>query len=352
MYPRIIVKTNHILDNCQRMVELAKENKIDKIMAIVKVFAGHIDFVHDLAKTGITHVGDSRIENLKLLKDIPLPKILVRLPMISEVESVVEFSDISLNSELKTIKALHDAAHALNKKHQIILMFDLGDLREGYYYSNEYLSDIKYILSLSNIELLGIGTNLTCYGGLVPSKNVLNRLVDIKKTIEAEFNMNLDIISGGNSSTVTLFGQNEIPAEINSLRLGESIFFGKETTYSTNIDHFNHDNFTLQAEIIESKIKPSLPDGETSINSFGEKVYIEDKGLMKRAILAIGKQDVILDNLQPIDNRLTIIGGSSDHLILDISNTNYIVGDVIDFRLNYPALLHLMNSPYVSKVFK
>jgi predicted amino acid racemase len=351
MYPRILINTNQIIDNCALMVKKAKENHIDFVMAVVKVFAGHLDFIDRLVETGITHIADSRIDNLIKLQSVDLPKCLLRLPMISDVDRVVKYADISLNSELETIKALNLAAQKQGKKHQIILMFDLGDLREGIYYTHEYLPLVKDVLACDYIDLIGIGANLTCYGGLVPSREILNRLVDIKNTIEKKLSHPLQMISGGNSSTVTLFDQSQIPSEINSLRLGESIFFGKETSYSTPIKGFHQDNFILEAEIIECQTKPSYPDGPTSINSFGEKVEIEDKGLMKRGILAIGKQDVILENLDPMDERLTVIGGSSDHLIIDISQTDYQLGDIIQFTVNYPGFLHLMSSHYVQKVF-
>ncbi len=352
MYPRITINTNSIIENSKHMVQVAKENHIDFVMAVVKVFTGHFDFIEKLSKTGITHIADSRIQNLKKLQSVKLPKVLVRLPMISEIDEVIKYADISLNSEIKTIKAINQACKKVQKKHQIILMFDLGDLREGIYHTNDFMNMIDEIVQLEYIELLGIGTNLTCYGGLVPDKEILNRLIKIKDKIEQKYDTKLKIISGGNSSTVTLFGQDEIPKEVNSLRLGESIFFGKETSYSTDIKGFHHDNYLFEAEIIECKTKPSYPEGKTSINSFGEKVDIEDKGLMKRAILAIGKQDVILNNLFPIDKRISIIGGSSDHLILDVTHTDYQVGDIIGFEVNYPGLLHLMNSSYVEKVFK
>jgi predicted amino acid racemase len=352
MYPRIVINKKNIIENAEKMVSYAKENHISQVMAIVKVFAGHLDFLDELTKTGITHIGDSRIQNIKKMKDINLPKVLVRLPMLSEVIDVIKYCQISLNSELNVIQALNNEAIKQDKRHQIILMFDLGDLREGIYYTSDYLEDIETIINLSHIDLIGIGTNLTCYGGLVPSKDILQRLVIIKNNIEKHFNMELDIISGGNSSTVTLFDSNSIPKDINSLRLGESIFFGKETSYSTDIDGFHQNNFVLEAQIIECKEKPSYPDGPTSINSFGEKVDIEDKGIMKRAILAIGKQDVILSNISPMDPNIEIIGGSSDHLIMDVSQGNYQVGDIIKFNVNYPGFLHIMNSDYIEKVFK
>ena len=352
MYPRININLEKLKKNCLLMKKYAKENGIEKIMPVVKVAAGDLNVAKVFVDCGFEYICDSRIENLKLYQMFNVKKVLLRLPSLSEIDDVITYSDLSLNSEIRTVISLNDAAKKQNKKYEIIFMFDLGDLREGVFYKDSYYEDIKTILNLKNIVLKGIGTNLTCYGGVVPSRNVLNRLVKIKEDIESSFNIRLDLISGGNSSSVFLFGKNEIPKEVNSLRLGEAIFFGKETSYSTLIPGFNYQVFTLETEIIECKTKPSFPDGEMSINSFGEKVEIEDKGLMKRAILAIGKQDVQLNNIFPIDKRIEIIGGSSDHLILDVTNTDYKVGDILEFDLNYPGLLHLMNSPYIKRNYK
>jgi predicted amino acid racemase len=349
MYPCININLSKLKENCNKIKENARKNGIEIIMPILKVTAGDLEIAKVFEECGFDYIGDSRIRNLKLYNEISAKKVLVRLPSLSEVKEVITYSDLSLNSELKTILALNREAKRQNKKHEIIFMYDLGDLREGTFYKDHYIEEIRLVKSLENIVIKGIGTNLTCYGGLVPSKNILNRLMEIKKNIEADGNIKLDIISGGNSSTVYLFGKNEIPIGVNSLRIGEAIFFGKETAYSTDIPGFNYDIFDLEAEIIECKLKPSYPDGDISINSFGEKVDIEDKGLMKRAILAIGKQDVMLQNLTPYDKKLEIIGGSSDHLIVNVTNTNYEVGNTIKFRVNYPGLLHLMNSPYVHR---
>jgi len=352
MFPKIIISQNKLQDNIQLMIKKTKENNIPFFTFVIKSFAGNKEILNIIKNTDIQEIGDSRIQNLIKFKELECDKVLLRIPMLSEVESVIKYSDISLNSEIKTIRALNQEAIKQNKKHEIIIMFDLGDLREGIYYNSNYFDLIREVIDMDNIILKGIGTNLTCYGGLVPNKNILMRLVKIKNEIENKFSIKLSIISGGNSSSVTLFNKDEIPSEINHLRLGESIIFGKETSYSTNIPDFNYDVFTFQAEIVELKEKPSYPDGEISINSFGEKPDIEDKGLMLRAICAIGKQDVILDNLKPVDENLEIIGGSSDHLIIQIKKGIYKLGDIIDFSINYPALVHLMNSNYVEKEFK
>ncbi|MDT8336601.1 MAG: alanine/ornithine racemase family PLP-dependent enzyme [Candidatus Izemoplasmatales bacterium] len=352
MYPRVNINLKELKENCLKMISYSKTNGISKLMPVIKVVAGDLKIAKIFEECGFKYVGDSRIKNLKIYQDFHFKKMLVRLPSMSEIKDVILYSNLSLNSELVTVLALDLEAKRQNKKHEIIFMYDLGDLREGIYYKENYLEKIEKILKLENIILKGIGTNLTCYGGLVPSKSILNRLVKIKKDIENHFNIHLDIISGGNSSSVYLFDKQGIPSDINSLRVGEAIFFGKETAYSTSLPGFNHNIFTLEAEVIECQTKPSFPDGKMSINSFGEKVEIEDKGHMKRAILAIGKQDVLINNIFPVDNRVKIIGGSSDHLIVEVTNTRYSVGDIISFNLNYPGLLHLMNSPYVHRNYQ
>jgi len=352
MFPLIIINRKKLIDNIKNVLKMSRENNISYITFVVKAFSGNEEILSIINSTSLKSIGDSRIENLKKFQSLPIEKMLLRIPMLSEVRDVIKYADISLNSELSVIEALDLEAKAQNKIHDILIMFDLGDLREGLYYKSDYLPFIKKVLSLQNINIKGIGTNLTCYGGLIPDEIILNRLVKIKNKIENSFSIKLDIISGGNSSSVTLFNQNIIPKEINHLRLGESILFGKETSYSKKIKGLNHDIFLFQAEIIECKTKPSFPDGTITINSFGEIPQIEDKGMMTRLILAIGKQDVILENLVPIDEKLSILGGSSDHLILESRNNKYKVGDIITFKINYPALVHLMNSNYVIKDFQ
>lgn len=353
MYPNITIDKEKLIANLNRVLEMAKTNHIDHITMVVKAFAGCFEVVRLLKETSLSCIGDSRIENLKRYRALGFKhQMLLRLPMLSEIKDVVRYADISLNAELETIEALNEEAKRQNKKHQIMLMFDVGDLREGLYYTSDYLPIVECVLTLSHIQLGAIGTNLTCYGGVVPSQAILTRLVNIKENIEDAFGINIPIVSGGNSSTVTLFNRNEIPKAINHLRLGESILFGKETSYGNPIEGLHHDVFECQAELIEVKEKPSYPDGEISINSFGEKPNIIDRGLMKRGLLAIGKQDVIFDNLTPKDSHVSIVGGSSDHLIVDLTNTNYQIGDIIRFDINYPALVHLMNSDYIKKIIK
>lgn len=333
-----------------RHLEQLFHNDNRTLMAVSKGFGADEELIKEINKTNIKYIADSSIKNLKKIKTDKL-KVMLRIPKISEVSELVLASDVSLNSELETIIKINEAAKQNNLIHRIILMIDLGDLREGMFYKDFDLKIVENILKLENIELLGIGTNLTCYGGVIPSIEVYNKLLNIKENIEDKLKINLEVISGGNSSAINLFMKNELSPVINNLRIGEAFILGRETAYGSKIKDMHDDVFILEAEIVELKIKPSMPEGELGFDAFGNKVSFVDKGEMKRAILAIGKQDVYPNDLIPIDD-IEILGASSDHLLVDISKTNYKLGDKVLFKLTYGGVLSLSTSTYINKVYE
>lgn len=350
MYPEVIIDLGKFRSNVRHMLDMSHNLGLT-MMAVSKVFCADPRLVKILIEENVDYIADSRIDNLKGIKTT-IPKVLLRLPMHQEVEDVVKYSDISLNSEISTMKLLNEKAYENNKIHGVIIMIDLGDLREGIFDKDEVFSTIEEILKLTNIELKGIGVNLTCYGGVIPSNKILNSLVDYKDEIEAKFDISLEIISGGNSSSIDLLSTGQMPIKVNNLRLGEIIVLGRETAYGKHIPGTYDDVFTLATTVIESKEKPSIPIGEIGMNAFGKKPYFTDKGLMKRAIIGIGKQDVNHEDLIPYD-RIEAIGSSSDHIILDVTNSysTYDVGDIILFKLTYGSILSVMTSRYVHKKY-
>nr|WP_244262336.1 alanine/ornithine racemase family PLP-dependent enzyme [Thermoanaerobacter wiegelii] len=279
--------------------------------------------------------------------------MLLRIPMKSEVEEVIKYADISLNSEIDTIKSLSEEAKKQRKIHEIILMVDLGDLREGVL-KEDVIPIVEQIVKLEGIRLRGIGTNLTCYGSVIPTPDILEELVEIKNSINKKFNLNLDIVSGGNSSSLYLVQNGLIPRGITQLRIGEAIVLGRETAFGDRIPHTYDDVFTLEAQIVELKEKPSYPRGILGMDAFGERQVYVDRGIMKRAILAVGKQDVNMNDLIPMDSSIELIGSSSDHLIVNVTNSQYPynVGDIIKFKLRYGGILSCSTSEYVEKVIE
>jgi len=350
-YPCLEVNLSKVTHNTEVISKLCRELDIT-IAGVSKVYCAEKPIVEAMLKGGIELIADSRIENLVKLEEVKCKKMLLRLAMESEADLVVKHADISLNSELDTIKRLSSEAKAQNKEHGIILMVDLGDLREGVL-ETEVIDIAREILNLENISLLGIGTNLTCYGGVIPDEDNLGTLVKIKEQIKEQLGHELEIVSGGNSSSLYLALNGRMPKGINQLRIGEAIVLGRETAYGEDVPGCFRDCFIIKGEIVEIKYKPSVPKGKIGMDAFGKTPHFEDRGIIKRAIVALGRQDINNDGLFPLDNNIEVLGASSDHLILDITHSerDYKVGEVVEFNVDYGCLLKSMTSPYIKKVF-
>ena len=347
-YPKIKIDLEKIRNNASAIVEKCKIKGIS-VAGVTKAFSGNKEIGKAFIEAGVSYLADSRVENLKNYKDMDIEKMMLRLPMVSMAEEVVEYADISLNSEVYTIKALGKEAVKKGRDHKVILMVDLGDLREGYYKEDELSQAVGEIINIKGINLVGLGANMTCYGGVIPSLETFKRLEGIKIRLEEEYSIKLDIVSGGNSSSLHLLEDYDLP--INNLRIGEAILLGRETAFGRRVQGTQENAFSLQAEVIESKSKPSVPIGQIGKNAFGKVPSFEDKGIRTRTICAIGQQDIAIDGLVAFDKDIIILGASSDHLILDTSDSAraYKVGDIIEFGLTYSGILNLMTSKYISK---
>ncbi len=350
-YPALVIDTQKLKENVQMTMALCQTAGIE-VCAVTKAFCAIPEITQAYVEAGIKILADSRIENLKKIPYAGVEKWLLRLPMPCEAKEVVLYSDLSLNSELSTVTLLSQEAEKMGKKHGVLLMIDVGDLREGVM-AEDAVTTAGEILKLPGVHLVGLGTNLNCYGGIIPTPDKMQVLLDTQKAIESLYGVQLPVISGGNSGSIYLVTDKTMPQGVNNLRIGEAILLGAETSYQQPLEGLHQDAFRLDVQIVELKEKPSLPFGEAGLNAFGEKVVYEDKGMMKRAIVACGRQDVYTEKLIPVDDNIAIIGASSDHTIIDVTHAKreYKVGDVVSFHLVYSGILTLTTSEYVHKVF-
>lgn len=373
MYPRLVIDIKKLEDNVKTLAAITTDDGNCSLMIVTKGLCADLEMVKMLAgRPEVDFVADSRLKNIKsyskLVQDAGKKTVLIRIPMLSEVDELVKYVDVCFNSEMETVRAIDKAAAKEGKVQDVLMMIDLGDLREGIFFENEdeILEDALEIKEMKNVNLYGIGVNLTCYGAIIPKNENLSKLVEIARKIENKTGLKLEMVSGGNSSSIYLIESDrmprigrmpkdeKMPEGINNLRLGEAFLLGNDTAYETEIPNTHHDAIKLQAQIVEMKEKPSLPIGEVGVDAFGEKPYYEDKGIMKRAIIAIGKQDTDLGSMTPVDDRIEIMGGSSDHIILDLTacNDDYKLGDIVEFTVGYGGMLKLATSPYVDRVYE
>ncbi|MDG6218625.1 MAG: alanine/ornithine racemase family PLP-dependent enzyme [Candidatus Thermoplasmatota archaeon] len=352
LFPKVHIDLDKIQRNAKTIVDIAERSGI-KVFGVTKATTGDPKVGKAMIDGGVTGLADSRISNIKRLKS-HLPAVscmLLRTPMFSEIAEVIRFADCSINTELAILKALASEATKQCKTHEIILMAELGERREGIL-NEEFQDIISCVQKEKSLQLRGIAMNLTCFSGVIPTEQKLNDFLKLVDQLESNFDVKFEIISGGNTANIPRLIYHPHTSKINQLRVGEGILLGRETIQRTAIEHTFQDAFILEAELIEVKKKPSVPDGIITENAFGEKKLFEDKGLMIRGIAAIGMQDVIIDDLSPCDSTVSIIGGSSDHLILELPNETYTVGDTVRFIPKYGALVHLFTSPYVMKTYE
>ena len=360
MYPKLLIDINKLRENIDAVAKITKEDGGCSMMIVTKCLCADRKVAEMITShPAVDYLADSRIANIKKYQDLVeasgKQSVLLRLPMMSEIEDVVRYANVSFNSEMETIEALNAEAGRQGKTHKVVLMVDLGDLREGIFFENEeeILETAEKIHAMEHVELYGMGTNLTCYGAIIPKNDNLSVLCAIAEKVEQKLGIRLEMVSGGNSSSIYLVGKGELPEKISNLRLGESFLLGNDTAYGSRLPGTVNDGLLCEAQIVELKTKPSLPIGEVGVDAFGQKPFYEDRGRIRRAILAIGQQDTDRDGMHPLDEKVDVLGASSDHLILDVtkSDKEYHIGDTVRFTLDYGAVLRLATSEYVTKEY-
>ncbi|MFR9193510.1 MAG: alanine/ornithine racemase family PLP-dependent enzyme [Anaerovoracaceae bacterium] len=357
-YPRVEINLAHLQHNVSKVVEKCGSFGI-QVAGVIKGATGIPEVARAFDKGGAAFIASSRLEQLEdaINAGIEKPMMLIRIPMLSEVKDVIRLADISLNSEFEVIKALNDEARAQGKLHKVILMADLGDLREGFWDKDEMIKVAEYIENkMINIQLVGIGTNVGCYGSISPTVEKLEELVELAEKIEERLGRQLEYISGGATSSLMRVWDKNIPKRINMLRVGEGILLARDLDvfYGYDMSDLYQDIFRLKAEVIEVKDKPSYPVGTIAIDAFGHTPTYVDRGIRRRALLAMGKVDYgDPAELLPMDKGIEVLGASSDHTIIDVEDAerDYKVGDIMTFDICYATVVYLTNCRNVHIAF-
>lgn len=359
-YPQLEFDLALLRSNADAVISRCRGMGI-RVCGVVKGVDGLPEAARVLRAAGAEELGTSRLEQVAKCRaaGVPGPWLLIRIPGLTELPDVVELCETSLQSEWPTLLALEEECLRQNKTHRVIVMTDLGDLREGFWDKKELVDVCERVeRDLPHVHLAGIGVNLTCYGSTKPTPEKMNELVGLARQVEQRIGRKLEIVSGGATSSFTLVHWGTMPAGVNHLRIGEAILLGKDLQVDWGIrdmDYLRMDALTLRAEVVEVKDKPTYPIGEFAIDAFGRKPVYEDRGIRRRAILALGRADVgELESLIPREPGLTVIGGSSDHCIVDVEDCprRLQVGDIVEFSLCYSHMLYATARSDMRIIFK
>jgi len=353
----ITLDSKKLKSNYDYLDTLFKKNDI-KFSIVAKVLCGNKLFLTELLKFDIDQVCDSRVSNLKEIKSLnpKIETIFIRPSPKNSVANIVKYADISVNTEVETIKLLSQEAKKQNIIHKIIIMIELGELREGIL-GDALIAFYESIFRLENIQVVGIGANLSCLYGVLPNEDKLIQLSLYKQLIEAKFNKKISYISGGSSVTIPMILKNQLPKGINHFRVGETLFLGTNAYDHTEIKEMYPDVFILYSQIIELIEKPMVPNGERGTNVEGESFDFKEENIGKtayRAIIDLGLLDVEANHIELVDKNLKLAGASSDMIVVDLDENKkkFKVGDLIKFKLDYMGLLRIMNSKYIVKKIK
>lgn len=350
--PRLEIDLRSIAHNARFLSEFYARKGI-QVTGVTKGVCGDPTVARTFLANGIRSLADARLENLRRLREagIRAPFMLLRIPALSQADEVVRLADCSLNTEVKVLRALSDAARRIGRRHAVILMVELGDLREGIM-PQDLPAVARSVLAMDGLRLSGIGANLFCFGGVQPGESNMGVLSRTAERVEREFGVKLEIVSGGATSNYRWASTAADLGRINHLRCGEALLVGGITLPMGGIPGMKHDAFKLVAEVVEAKQKPSRPWGDSvGADAFGTKRSFVDRGERRRLIANVGRQDIYApEDLRPLQD-VQVQGASSDHLVLDAGGDDMQVGDEIGFHLGYNSTLMAMASRYVPKIY-
>jgi predicted amino acid racemase len=341
-------------DNFDYLDNLFNKNNIDWAI-VTKMLCGNKTYLKEVLDLGVRQVCDSRVSNLKAIKSLnpKVETIYIKPPPKRSIKSIVKYADISMNTSFETVRLLSKEARQQDKTHKIVIMIEMGELREGVL-REEVVNFYSRIFEMPNIEVIGIGTNLSCLYGVLPNQDKLIQLSLYKQLIEHKFNKKIPYVSGGSSVTIPLIKQGLLPESINHFRVGETLFLGTNVYDGTPFDFMHNDVFRIYAEIIELFEKPTVPQGEMGQNVEGETYDFDPEKSGEtsyRALIDLGLLDIEQNHLYPTSDSCTLAGASSDMIVVDLGKNKkgYKVGDLLEFKTDYMGALRLLNSRYIDK---
>jgi ornithine racemase len=351
---KLVADCGKITENARAIVGLCGERGV-KLAAVTKCICGEPAIARAIVAGGVDGLAESRLYNIRRLREagIDAHVMLMRMPLPDEADEVVRLADCSFNSEEVTLRALSDAAQRQGARHQVVVMIENGDRREGV--MPELAEPLcRLVLELPGLELAGLATSLNCLCGVLPTVENQQRFADLASQIETKLGVPFRFVSAGHTNNVRFVLDGTMPSRVNHLRVGEAILFGTDELSDLRLPVPHADTFRAFARVIELQDKPSAPDGVCGMDAFCRVHEWPDIGVRRRAVLALGEIDVAMEHLTPARPDITLVGASSDHAVIDVTGADppVQVGDEIEFACRYTAVSTGWSSIYPERVIR
>ncbi|SEW40318.1 Predicted amino acid racemase [Cognatiyoonia koreensis] len=346
--PRIEVNLYKIRHNTQTLVDRLKTRGI-AVSGVTKAVCGQPAIAQAMLNGGAVGLAEARLSNVRTLRNAGVKSAitLIRTPMMRQASEVVQLCEQSYNTETIVIRALAAAAIQQDRNHGVILMVEMGDLREGIL-PDDLGAIAANVVKMPGVTLTGIGANFACLNGVAPTVANMNDLSALAYDTEKRIGFVLQTVSGGNSANLRWAFEDNQTGRVNDLRLGEAILCGVDPVTGDRISGLFQDTFSIVADVIETDTKPVIQIDTDQPIAMLRPVPRVDHNC--RLILAIGHQDTDVRGLtMPTGYRL--VGATSDHLVMSAEKSVHSVGSEVRFDINYSALMRAMAAPDVSTTF-
>jgi predicted amino acid racemase len=347
--PRVEIDLGKIQANARCLVRRLGTRGLS-VAGVTKAVCGHPDVAVAMVEGGVASLADARIQNVVRMRTggITCPVSMIRAPLLSEIEDVIQYCDASYNTEMDTILKLGTAAKKQGTSHDVILMVEMGDMREGI--SPENLNDCAtLVIATPGVALRGIAANFACMGDVAPTAGDMAMLSRLADQVEGDCGPVVDLVSGGGSANLPWALGEVSTGRVNNLRLGEAILLGTDPVTGYPITGLHTDAFTLFAEVIETSRKPNPLSTRSIAPELGMLKLVRNDDRRVRTILAVGQQDTDASGLT-FPSGMAFIGATSDHTVVDTGNADVSVGSEMKMGMNYSALMRAMSAPDVAKV--
>jgi predicted amino acid racemase len=321
---------------------------------VAKLLCGEPRLLQEVLALDPREVMDARTGNLRAVRELDesVRTVYIKPPAPGNAEDVVRWADASYNTEIATLDALNREAARQGVRHGVVVMVEMGDLREGVALER-LIGFLGRALAFEHLRIEGVGTNFNCLNGTLPSREKLETLGRLRDRAERRYDVRLPWLSGGSSVGLPMLFDGDVPPDVNHFRIGETLFFGRDLRAGRTFEGMRDDVFELEAEAVEVAEKPSEPTGPFGEDPFGGRYEEVDEpgGTARRALLDVGALDVDARFAEPLDDGVELIDASSDMTVVDVTSRSGVmkVGDRLRFRLRYMGALTLLNSGYVDK---
>ncbi len=347
--PRVEIDLGKITQNARCLVRRLGARGIS-VTGVTKAVSGHPDVAKAMLDGGIADLVDARINNIIRMREagIHCPISMIRAPMWHDVENVIRCCHASYNTEVDTILKLGSAARQQGTEHDVILLVEMGDMRDGI--MPEDLNEVaSLVVATPGVTLKGIAANFACMGNVAPTAGDMAMLSRLADQVEGECGPYVALVSAGGSANLAWALGNGATGRINNLRLGEAILLGIDPVSGQSIDGLHTDAFALFAEVIEARLKPNSMSITSSAPNYGKLALVSTEDQLNRAVLAVGRQDTDASGLM-LPSGIEYVGASSDHTVVDMGESDLSVGSEMKMGMNYSALMRAMSAPDVEKV--